>query len=111
VAKRQIFLNEQDEALAEQLGAAMDLAILSAHNPVAVAKRIVVLAIAHRNVGRTAARKRHEYRGICEASGEPLKFDDAVLDELQREVGYTGPLRWVCPRANNSGKFSCGKCE
>jgi hypothetical protein len=33
-----------------------------------------------------------------------------VLDELEPEKGYEGRVRWVCPKANNSGRHSCGKC-
>jgi hypothetical protein len=36
--------------------------------------------------------------------------EDAVLDEMEPEKGYSGPVRWVCHKANNSGKRSCGGC-
>ena len=54
--------------------------------------------------------KRHPFRGICEASGKPLDKVYAVLDECEPEKGYSGKVRWVCQKANNSGKHSCGFC-
>ena len=78
--------------------------------PNAVAKRISAVAVRHRNRGRSAAIKRYPFKGICEASGLPLSDGDKVLDELEPEKGYAGKVRWVCPKANNSGKRSCGGC-
>ncbi len=46
--------------------------------------------------------------GVCEAHKRPLDSRDKVLDELEPEKGYTGKVRWVCPKANNSGSRSCG---
>jgi hypothetical protein len=33
-----------------------------------------------------------------------------VLDEIEPEKGYFGLVRWVCHKANNSGKCTCGGC-
>lgn len=105
-----IELDDHDAALVALVRAAMDNAIENAHRPSAVAKRITTLAVRHRNRGRAAAIKRHSFPGICEASGRPLDFQHAHLDELEPEIGYAGEVRWVCQRANNSGKHSCGAC-
>jgi hypothetical protein len=86
-------------------------AILTAHGPVAVTKRIVALAVRERNRGRLAAIKKHPFNGVCEESGWPLAREFAVLDEVEPERGYAGELRWVCSRANNSGRRSCGFCR
>src|SRR6266705_2873998 len=99
-----ITLEDHDAALVEVVKAAMDSGMLRAHRPSAVAKRIAVLAVRHRNIGRKAAMKRHPFGGVCEASRQPLAFEHAVLDELEPELGYAGGVRWVCQRANNSGK-------
>ena len=104
-------LDTYDEALAARIVAAMKEGILTAHNPVAVAKRIAVQAVKLRNPGRIAAIKRHPFKGICEVSGLSLSKDLAVLDEVEPEKGYEGDVRWVCQRANNSGKHSCGGCR
>ncbi len=104
-------LDEHDKTLVDAVRAVMDRALLTAHVPVAVAKRISVLAAARRNRGRIAARRNHPFSGICEASGEPLAYEHAHLDELEPEKGYAGRVRWVCQRANNSGKHSCGVCK
>jgi len=103
-------LDTHDEALVEKAKTAIAKAIASAHSPVAVAKRITVFAVRKRNRGRAAAIKRYPFKGICEASNSHLDAEHAVLDELQPELGYSGLLRWVCHKANNSGKSSCGKC-
>ena len=103
-------LDSHDEELVQTARDAIRAAVESAANPVAVAKRIVTEAMRQRNRGRNAARRRYPFKGLCEASGEPLSRVDAVLDEVDAEVGYEGRLRWVCPKANNSGKQSCGKC-
>jgi hypothetical protein len=76
-----------------------------------VAKKIFSEAARHRNKGRKTAAKNHPFQGICEAGGGSLDEKDAVLDELEPEKGYQGRVRWVCPKANNSGKRSCGKCR
>jgi hypothetical protein len=104
-------LDAHDQALVATVQAAMRGAISTAHTPVAVAKRIGVLATALRNRGRDVARKRHPFKGICEASGMPLDKKHAELDEMEPELGYAGKLRWVCSRANNSGTHSCGGCK
>src|SRR5437868_560122 len=88
-------LDEHDQALVELVRIAMDSAILQAHMPSAVAKRITTLAVRHRNQGREAAKKRHPFKGVCEASGLPLDFAHAHLDELEPELGYAGRARWV----------------
>lgn len=105
-----IQLDIHDAALAEIVCATIRTAITQANMPSAVAKRIAAVAVRHRNRGRNAAIKQHPFRGICEASGLPLSESDKVLDELEPEKGYAGKVRWVCPKANNSGKRSCGGC-
>jgi len=105
------WLTEGDAALVAVVKAALDAAILSARQPSLVAKRIHALATRHRNKGRAAAIRRHPFGGVCEASGRPLAREHAHLDELDPELGHAGVVRWVCPRANNSGRFSCGACE
>lgn len=105
-----LILDEHDQALVGAAQTEMVRAIGTAHNPVAVAKRINVLATGYRNRGRDAAIRRYRFNGICEASWQPLDRRHAVLDEIQPELGYAGKLRWVCSVANNSGKHSCGGC-
>jgi hypothetical protein len=105
-----IQLDSHDAALAEIVCATIRSRITQANMPSAVAKRTAAVAIRHRNRGRTAAINRHLFQGICEASGLPLSDSDKVLDELEPEKGYAGKVRWVCPKANNSGKRSCGGC-
>ena len=103
-------LDSHDEALVEVARAAIRVALAKANSRSGVAKRIVTEAMKHRNQGRSAAIRRHPFRGVCEASGEPLDTRDKVLDELDPEKGYSGRVRWVCPKANNSGRRSCGAC-
>jgi hypothetical protein len=103
-------LDSHDAALVARAQRAISEAVASAHMPPAVAKRLFALAARHRNKGRNAAIKRHPFKGKCEASGKALDRKNAHLDELQPELGYAGKVRWVCPKANNSGKFSCGDC-
>ena len=105
-----LILDDHDKVLVELARKAIRDAVASAHQPSAVTKRIVAEAAKHRNRGRLAAIKRYPFRGICEASGKPLEKQDAVLDEREPEKGYAGKLRWVCQKANNSGKRSCGFC-
>jgi hypothetical protein len=109
--KKGLKLDEHDAALVATVKAALDAAILSAHNPVAIAKRIHSLAARHRMKGRQAAIKRHPFAGVCEVSGQPLERSHAQLDELDPELGYTGRVRWVCPKANHNGHYSCGGCK
>ena len=70
----------------------------------------IIHAIRHRNQGRRLAMKRHPFKGVCEVSRHPLERKHAHLDEMQSELGYSGEVRWTCPKANNSGPHSCGKC-
>jgi hypothetical protein len=105
--KRKIILDLHDESLVNAAIAAIKIAVESAHRPAAVARRISVLATGYRNRGRDAARRRYPFKDMCEASGQPLAFEDADLDERETELGYAGELRWVCKKANNSGKRSC----
>ena len=105
-----INLSKKDQDLVRRVRDSIRSAIEEADMPSAVAKRIASEATKHRNRGRKTARKRYPFRGFCEASGAPLAQEDAVLDELEPEQGYSGRLRWVCPKANNSGKRSCGVC-
>lgn len=104
-------LDSHDEKLVEEVRRKIGRAVSAAHAPSAVVKRISVLTTRHRNRGRLAAMKRHPFNGVCEASGAPLDRKHACLDELEPERGYDGRVRWVCPRANNSGTYSCGVCE
>lgn len=105
-----IELDEHDQALVDTALAALRQAHRSAHHPTAVARRLSVVATSLRNQGRQAAIRRHPFEGKCEESGRPLDQRDAVLDELDPEKGYAGRVRWVCPKANNSGRRSCGGC-
>ena len=105
-----IKLDAHDEALLNAAAASIREAFREAYKPAAVAKRIAVIAVRQRNRGRAAAIKRHPFTGVCEKGGGPLLRHDAVLDELEPENGYLGPVRWVCHKANNSGKRSCGRC-
>ena len=103
-------LDEHDQTLVTEFRAAMMAALTRAHNRTAVAKRISVLATAQRNRGRRAALARFPFKGICEASGLPLAREHAELEQMEPELGYSGKLRWVCQRRNNSGTHSCGGC-
>ncbi|WP_347261141.1 hypothetical protein [Rudaea sp.] len=104
-------LNDDDKKLVSRVERAIEKAIASANAPVAVIKRIVTIAVRHRNKGRNAAIKRHPFQGICENSKRPLDRAHAHLDEIRSELGYAdGNVRWVCPKANNSGMYSCGGC-
>ncbi len=103
-------LSARDRAITEEVGEIILKAIAVADNGTAVARRIGVLATRERNRGRGPARSGHPFDGICEESGAPLSWKDAVLDEQDPELGYEGRVRWVCPRANNSGLRSCGVC-
>jgi hypothetical protein len=105
-----ILLDDHDMALVTVAHAAMRAAMAEAHCRSAVTRRIASLAVRYRNRGRKAAIKAKPFAGICEASGWPLDDRDKVLDEIDPELGYAGPLRWVCPKANNSGPRSCGGC-
>jgi hypothetical protein len=107
---RRLKLDEHDTALVAKVKDALDAAIANAHRQSAVAKRIHSLAARYRNRGRTAAMKRHPFAGKCEASGRPLGKEHAQLDELDPELGFAGRVRWVCPGANNNGRYSCGGC-
>jgi 3-deoxy-D-manno-octulosonate 8-phosphate phosphatase KdsC-like HAD superfamily phosphatase len=80
-------LDAHDEAIVATVQAEMKKAILTAHGPVAVAKRIGALGIRQRNHGRLAAIKRYPFKGICEASGMPLARELVVLDEVEPERG------------------------
>ena len=103
-------LKEKDRRLVEKAKNAIKVAYESAEEPPAVAKSITSYAVKYRNRGRNVAKGRYSFRGICEASGKPLERQDAHLDELEPKKGYGGKVRWVCPKANNSGKRSCGGC-
>ena len=105
-----IHLNNNDKNLVEKAKATIKEVYESAHAPAAVAKSIVSHAMRYRNKGRREAIKDHPFMGICEASGKPLASEDKCLDELEPETGYSSRVRWVCPKANNSGKRSCSGC-
>jgi hypothetical protein len=99
-------LDTHDQVLVAAVQAEMAKAIGAAHNPVAVAKRISVVATGYRNKGRNVAIRKYPFKGVCEVSGQPLERRHAELDEMEPELGYAGKLRWVCQVANNSGKHS-----
>jgi len=103
-------LSKHDAALVEVVRTAIRSAMAAADAPVAVAKRITVEAVRQRNKGRAAAIRRHPFLGLCEQGRGELLRHDAVLDEIEPEKGYAGKVRWVCHKANNSGKRSCGVC-
>jgi hypothetical protein len=103
-------LDEHDQAIVATVQETMKKAIAEAHNRVAVSKRITVLAVRNRNRGRWEATKKYPFKGICEASGLALDRAHACLDELEPHLGYKGKVRWVCAKANNSGRHSCGGC-
>jgi hypothetical protein len=103
-------LTDRDAGLIKVVRAAIHTALSSADNRTLLAKRIAVEATKQRNRGRASAVRRHPFQGVCEASNQPLDHRDAVLDELEPEKGYAGKVRWVCPKANNSGRRSCGAC-
>ena len=92
-------LDPHDEALVGTLKDAISEAIAAAHKRSQAEKPRTL-----------RGQRRHPFKGICEASGRPLDPKLAVLDELEPELGYDGKLRWVCPKANNSGSYSCGSC-
>ena len=103
-------LDINNELLITEAKAAIEQAIASAPVPVAVTKRISAFAVRHRNRGRDAAIRHHQFEGMCEASSKPLHRRNTHLDELELGLGYAGKVRWVCPRVNNSGTFSFGGC-
>jgi hypothetical protein len=106
---RQLKLSKSDEKIANKVIAEIHKAYERAHRPVVVVKRIASVATRYRNIGRLAAIRRHPFRGVCESSGRRLARKDARLDELT-PAGHFGKVRWVCDKANNSGRRSCGKC-
>lgn len=108
--RRRLILDEHDEVLVAKVRSSIHKVLAAAHARVAVTKRIHVLTTRERNRGRAAAIRRTPFRGICEASGLPLDPQQKRLDEIDPELGYAGRLRWVCPKANNDGKHSCGGC-
>jgi hypothetical protein len=105
-----LVLDDHDEHLADAVAAAIADAVSGAHAPADVAKRIATIPVRHRNRGRSAAIRRHPLAALCEASGRATLREDAVLDEIEPQKGYSVPVRWVCHEANNSGKRSCGCC-
>jgi hypothetical protein len=108
---RKLKLSQHDETLANAARNAIDEAISKAENPIAVAKRIVVRAVQHRNKGRKSIEKKYPFNGICEISGLPLKKEIASLDEIESEKGFIlGNVRWICQKANNDGSGTCGDC-
>jgi len=108
--KKQFELDEHDNVLVEQVRKAIKEAYSVAHSPPGVARRMQGVAINYKMRGRTQAMKRYPFAGICEASGLPLERSIAALDELDPLLGYSGPLRWVCAKANGNGRGTCGKC-
>ncbi|OIP77811.1 MAG: hypothetical protein AUK17_03280 [Parcubacteria group bacterium CG2_30_44_18] len=105
-----IRLNNHDQKLVDGVRSVIKDAYESANFSPSVARSIASYATKYRNRGREQAKRRYPFKGICERSGLPLKKEDAHLDELDSEKGYAGKVQWVCPKANNSGRRSCGKC-
>ena len=105
-----IKLTKHDQELVTKIIEKIEISYKLANMPAAVIKKIGTRIMKYRNNGREQAKKRHPFKGICEKSGLPIERVDAHLDELEPEKGYQGKVRWVCPRANNSGRKSCGKC-
>jgi hypothetical protein len=105
-----IKLSGTDQKLVDKVKAEIRAAYQSAQMPPAVAKSIATFVMRYRNKGRLTAIRNHPFLGICESGGMPLKREDAHLDEMEPEKGYAGKVRWVCPKANNSGKKTCGAC-
>jgi hypothetical protein len=64
----------------------MEEAITQVHMPTAVAKRITIGAVRHRNRGRSAAVERHPFNAIGETSGRLLCPEHAQLDEMDPKV-------------------------
>jgi hypothetical protein len=108
---RQLELDVNDEALVERVLAVIDEAVQKAHQPDALAKHIIALAARYRDRGRTTAMKLHRFEGVCEATGLPLDRKHAILEDLEPQHGYVGRVRWVCQRAHDGGKHSCGGCK
>jgi hypothetical protein len=108
--KRKILLDPHDEALMQAARTAIVEACKNAHSPSAVARCLHSVASGIRRKGYHKAVKRHPFAGICEASKLPLDKANAQLDELDPILGYEGPVRWVCAKANGNGKRSCGGC-
>lgn len=100
-------LNNHDSDLCVTAIEVIRSAVKHAEVPQAVAKKIAAAAVRLRNKGRAAAIKSHPFQGVCEATGMPLDSVDKVLDEMDPEMGYSGKVRWICPKCNNSGKRSC----
>ena len=96
-------LDGHDRELVEKAVGAIREAV-AAHLRAGVAKRIAVVAMRHRNVGRAAAIKRHPFSGVCEQSGLTLLRHDAVLDECEPEKGYLGQVRWVATRQTTAAR-------
>lgn len=108
--KRKIVLDDHDEALMLEAKAAILKACSLAHSLHGVARCLHSVASGQRRKGYHAAVKKHPFQGICEISGEPLEQIHAQLDELDPLLGYSGPVRWVCGKANGNHKHSCGRC-
>lgn len=104
--KRFIF-TPHDEKIVADIKEALDRVMREADEPIVTMKRIASMAVSRRNKGMVKAKKR-PFHGICEATGNPLKDVDKVLDEVEPEKGYAGEVRWICPKCNNSGRRSCG---
>jgi hypothetical protein len=108
--KRKIELDPHDEALMQAARAAIVDACNNAHSSSAVARCLHSVASGIRRRGYAKAVKKYPFKNICEKSGLALTRDHAQLDELDPMLGYEGPVRWVCAKANGNGKRSCGGC-
>jgi hypothetical protein len=82
-----------------------------AHNPIVVVKRLCTILTGFRSKERGWAKMQIPFNNKCAESGDPLDRVNAVLDEINPELGYKGGVQWVCQVANNSGLGSCGKCK
>jgi hypothetical protein len=84
-------LDDHDQALVAATQAEMLRAIKAAHNPVAVAKRINVLATGYRNKGRDAAIGTYPFKGVCEITAVSHKGSFARRARNQLRTGAPTP--------------------
>lgn len=105
-----IVLTQADQQRFNELKLSLERVLAEAEQRPALARKIFALAARHRNRGRQAAIRSHAFKGVCEISGLPIARTDAALDELDPTLGYAGPVRWVCQRANGDGRATCGQC-
>ena len=98
----------QDEALVEVLKATLRTGFANAEEPAWVVRTIRDHLEKQRCRGRTAAIRSHPFSGICECSGQPMDPKDRILDDREAEKGFSGKVRWGCPKCLGKGLRSCG---